>query len=87
MVCVDCHGENAFARGDLVMDEIPRTMVVLIEWRPKLGRVTVRGVWPEDEWDFRKHPILEDGNLQNAVRVFEGVDMKSHVGFLMDKHL
>jgi hypothetical protein len=54
-------------------------MVVLIEWRPSKKRVTVRGCWPRD--DFKPLPVLEPGNTQHDVQVFEGVDMKSHVGF------
>ncbi len=56
-----------------------RIMIVLIEWRPSLKRVTVRGCWPKDE--YKTMPLLEDDNQQNAVQVFEGIDMKSHVGF------
>lgn len=57
----------------------PKIMVVVVEWRPSLKRVTVRGCWPAE--GFKPVPVLEDGNIQNNVQVFEGVDMKSHVGF------
>lgn len=57
----------------------PRIMIVLIEWRPSKKRVTVRGCWPRD--NFKPVAVLETGNLQHAVQVFEGTDMKSHVGF------
>ena len=57
----------------------PRVLVVLIEYRPTLHSVTVRGCWPEA--DFRPVPLLEPDNQQNAVRCFEGVDHKAHIGF------
>ena len=59
----------------------PRIMIVLIEWRPSKQKVTVRGCWPRAEYDHAAHKILEPGNIQHAVQVFEGVDMERHVGF------
>lgn len=57
----------------------PRILTVLIEYSEKRKRVTVRGVWPKDT--AKQLPKLLPGNYQNYVDVFEGVDMKWHVGF------
>ena len=61
------------------MSSTPQIMRVLIEWRPSKKRVTVRGCWPDA--DYRRLPLLEPDNIQHDVQVFEGVDMKNHVGF------
>ncbi len=58
---------------------IPRTLKVVIEWRPSKNRISVRGCWPQEK--FRPPPLLEPDNQQNCVGVFEGVDMKDEVGF------
>ncbi len=42
-------------------------------------RRSVAGGWPEK--DFKAPPLLYPDDQQNAVAVFEGVDMKSNVGF------
>ena len=59
--------------------ETPRILTVLVEYSEERKRVTVRGVWPQA--DARQLPKLLPGNEQNYVDLFEGVDMKWHVGF------
>jgi hypothetical protein len=57
---------------------MPRVLIVVLEYSPAQQRVMVRGVWP----DGAKLPApLASENTQNTVRVFEGVNMKAHVGF------
>ncbi len=56
----------------------PKVKTVVIEYRKKLKKVVVRGVW---DGIAPKIEPLEGGNVQNYVRVYEGVDMKYHVGF------
>ena len=59
--------------------EMPKVVFVVIEWIPSQNRISVRGCWPEK--DFKAPPLLYPDDQQNAVAVFEGVDMKSNVGF------
>jgi hypothetical protein len=59
--------------------ETPRILTVLVEYSEERKRVTVRGVWPKA--DAKQLPKLLPSNEQNYVDVFEGVDMKWHVGF------
>lgn len=54
------------------------TKVVLIEYSETDKRVFVRGVWSTDE--FEMLPPLKQGNIQNAIKVFENMDMGAHVG-------
>jgi hypothetical protein len=58
---------------------MPEVMTVLIEYVPSQSRVMVRGVWRKEEYK-PVAPLLPD-NVQNAVHVFLGVDMKFNVGF------
>ena len=55
----------------------PQVLTVLLEYSPRQQRVIVRQVAAE----YKPLPVLEDGNVQNAVKVFLGVDMKFNVGF------
>lgn len=54
------------------------TKTVVIEYSPSQKRVVVRGVWPDDAPVLKP---LEEGNQQNYVKCFEGIDHKAHVGF------
>lgn len=63
------------------MEKIPPVKIVLIEFSSQLHQVLVRGCFSLEKFDPQKYPPLEEGNPQNFVRVFEGVDMKFHVGF------
>ena len=56
---------------------LPQVLTVLLEYSPRQQRVIVRQVAAE----YKPLPVLEDGNVQNAVKVFLGVDMKFNVGF------
>lgn len=59
------------------MNEIPRILIVVLEYSPTQQRVMVRGVWE----DGRRLPEpLEPGNVQNCIRVFENVTMGSPTG-------
>ena len=59
--------------------ESSRILTVLVEYSEEQKRVMVRGVWPKA--DVKHLPKLLAGNEQNYVDVFEGADMKWHVGF------
>lgn len=60
------------------MNDIPRILIIVLEYAPAHQRVMVRGVWPEGA---PLPPPLAPENTQNKVKVFEAVDMKAHVGF------
>jgi len=55
--------------------------VVVIEWRPSKGKVSVRGCWSSNQFISGQVKLLEPDNKQNEVEVFEGFEMKSPVGF------
>ena len=60
------------------MNDIPRILIVVLEYSPAQQRVMVRGVWPKGA--ALPDPLAPE-NKQNRVSVFEGVDMKANVGF------
>lgn len=62
------------------MTTIPRVLTVLIEYSPTQQRIMVRGAWEQGKGPANIAPLAPE-NTQNFVKVFEGVDMKSNVGF------
>lgn len=59
--------------------ETPRIMIILIEYSVKQDRVIVRGCLEKEK--YKRLPVLEEGNLQNSIQVFEGTDHGYYVGF------
>ncbi len=55
-----------------------RVITVLLEYVPSKESVIVRAAWDGDGQTLEP---LDEGNTQNYVTVFEGIDMKHHVGF------
>jgi len=61
---------------------IPQVITVLLEYNPEQERVFVRRASK-----LPRKPLepLAAGNVQNYVKVFDGVDMKWHAGFTFMK--
>jgi hypothetical protein len=71
--------EKVRSRKESAMSpQMPRVIKVVVEYSPEQRRVIVRGAWPEGA--VLPEP-LAPSHTQNVVSVFEGVDMKWHVGF------
>lgn len=61
---------------------IPQVITVLLEYNPEQKRVFVRRAGSRPLG--RLEPLAAD-NMQNYVQVFDGVDMKWHVGFTLSE--
>jgi hypothetical protein len=59
------------------MNDVPRVLIVVLEYSPAQQRVMVRGVWEDGQ---RLPEPLDPRNVQNHIRVFENVTMGSPTG-------